>query len=168
MGMKANRKFREGKEAVSAVIGVILMVAITVAIAATVYVYVSGIIGPGTGSTPNVSVTVDTSDHNATLTVGTPTANDIEWTDVSYVLADLTNATEITQVATTDNNGKGTIHLTAPTTTYVKGGQIISLVLAENKGSFDADDALVDGHEYRFTLSYDPTGGSMGTVTWTQ
>jgi len=35
----------EDKEAVSAVIGVILMVAITVAIAATVYVYVSGMIG---------------------------------------------------------------------------------------------------------------------------
>jgi len=43
--MKANRKFVEGDEAVSAVIGVILMVAITVAIAATVYVYVSGMIG---------------------------------------------------------------------------------------------------------------------------
>jgi flagellin-like protein len=43
--MKANRKFIEGEEAVSAVIGVILMVAITVAIAATVYVYVSGMIG---------------------------------------------------------------------------------------------------------------------------
>ena len=39
--MKANRKFVDGEEAVSAVIGVILMVAITVAIAATVYVYVS-------------------------------------------------------------------------------------------------------------------------------
>ena len=43
--MKANRKFVEGEEAVSAVIGVILMVAITVAIAATVYVYVSGMLG---------------------------------------------------------------------------------------------------------------------------
>jgi flagellin-like protein len=38
--MKANRKFIQAEdEAVSAVIGVILMVAITVAIAATVYVY---------------------------------------------------------------------------------------------------------------------------------
>ena len=34
--MKANRKFKDGEEGVSAVIGVILMVAITVAIAATV------------------------------------------------------------------------------------------------------------------------------------
>ena len=44
--MKANRKFIKGEgEAVSAVIGVILMVAITVAIAATVYVYVGGMTG---------------------------------------------------------------------------------------------------------------------------
>ena len=52
--MKANRKFVEEKEAVSAVIGVILMVAITVAIAATVYVYVSGMLG----GTPTNSATV--------------------------------------------------------------------------------------------------------------
>ena len=52
--MKANKKFIEGEEeAVSAVIGVILMVAITVAIAATVYVYVSGMIG-GTASKSSI------------------------------------------------------------------------------------------------------------------
>lgn len=39
--MKANSKFIEKENGVSAVIGVILMVAITVAIAATVYIYVS-------------------------------------------------------------------------------------------------------------------------------
>ena len=55
--MKANRKFIEDGEAVSAVIGVILMVAITVAIAATVYVYVSGMLGTGQSSTPNVTFT---------------------------------------------------------------------------------------------------------------
>jgi len=52
--MKANRKFKE-EEAVSAVIGVILMVAITVAIAATVYVYVSGITGGTTKTAPAVT-----------------------------------------------------------------------------------------------------------------
>ena len=54
--MKANRKFVEGEEAVSAVIGVILMVAITVAIAATVYVYVSGMLGTGPTVNPTVSM----------------------------------------------------------------------------------------------------------------
>ena len=43
--MKANKKFAEDDSAVSAVIGTILMVAITVAIMATVYVYISGLSG---------------------------------------------------------------------------------------------------------------------------
>jgi flagellin-like protein len=55
--MKANRKFVEDEEAVSAVIGVILMVAITVAIAATVYVYVSGMLGGGPTASPTVGMT---------------------------------------------------------------------------------------------------------------
>ncbi len=53
--MKANRKFKEDGEAVSAVIGVILMVAITVAIAATVYVYVSGMLGTGADKAPDIT-----------------------------------------------------------------------------------------------------------------
>ncbi|RLF37879.1 MAG: type IV pilin, partial [Thermoplasmata archaeon] len=55
MWMKANRKFIGEERAVSAVIGVILMVAITVAIAATVYLYVSGMITGGSSVTPTVS-----------------------------------------------------------------------------------------------------------------
>lgn len=49
--MKANRKFRSGDEAVSPVIAVILMVAITVVLAATVYVWVSGF-GSGANGSP--------------------------------------------------------------------------------------------------------------------
>jgi flagellin-like protein len=56
--MKANRKFIEENEAVSAVIGVILMVAITVAIAATVYVYVSGMIGGTATKTSTLSMNI--------------------------------------------------------------------------------------------------------------
>ncbi len=65
--MKANRKFIEADEhAVSAVIGVILMVAITVAIAATVYVYVSGMIGGTKTQTPNVACTTDATTNRIT------------------------------------------------------------------------------------------------------
>ncbi|MEF8847620.1 MAG: type IV pilin N-terminal domain-containing protein [Candidatus Thermoplasmatota archaeon] len=52
------RKLENKNDAVSAVIGVILMVAITVAIAATVYVYVSGMIGTGLTKSEDASVTV--------------------------------------------------------------------------------------------------------------
>ena len=63
--MKANRKFIEEEEAVSAVIGVILMVAITVAIAATVYVYVSGMIGGTATKTSTLSMNTFSQDDAA-------------------------------------------------------------------------------------------------------
>ena len=71
--MKSNRKFVEEEEAVSAVIGVILMVAITVAIAATVYVYVSGMITGGAEDTPDFSFMQDKS--GGTITVVTVSEN---------------------------------------------------------------------------------------------
>ena len=87
--MKANRKFVEGDGGVSAVIGVILMVAITVAIAATVYVYVSGMIGGTTERTPTIIFNKDESAN--TLTV-TSTDARISWTDVNMTAFD-SNAT---------------------------------------------------------------------------
>ncbi|MEM0466650.1 MAG: type IV pilin [Candidatus Thermoplasmatota archaeon] len=48
--MKANQKFQSSVSAVSEVIGVILMVAITVTIAAVIYLYVSGILGSSSSS----------------------------------------------------------------------------------------------------------------------
>ena len=71
--MKANRKFVKGNEAVSAVIGVILMVAITVAIAATVYVYVSGMLTNPGANAPNLAWTTDDSANTLTFTSGSAT-----------------------------------------------------------------------------------------------
>jgi len=69
--MKANRKFKENEEAVSAVIGVILMVAITVAIAATVYVYVSGMMGSPTSEAESASVVVRAENGKVKVTLTT-------------------------------------------------------------------------------------------------
>ena len=80
--MKANRKFRDADNAVSAVIGVILMVAITVAIAATVYVYVSGMIGGESEKTPNIAFTKDNSDNILTVITADSAIN---WDDVKVV-----------------------------------------------------------------------------------
>jgi len=88
--MKANRKFKQADErAVSAVIGVILMVAITVAIAATVYVYVSGMIGGTKTQTPNVACTTDATANK--ITVATADAA-IKWSDV-VITSDTVGAT---------------------------------------------------------------------------
>ena len=150
--MKANRKFLESEEAVSAVIGVILMVAITVAIAATVYVFVSGMLGGGPTSTPTVSLVAEPAGSGSTLTIGTPTASDIEWRYVWYSCSNITGQSEPTLTITWPSRATGQ---------YVKGGQSIFVTAGLN-----GNPSLTC--EYRFTLVYNTTGGSMGTVTWTQ
>ena len=87
--MKANQKFqRGGDEAVSPVIAVILMVAITVVLAATVYVWVSGF-GGGNGSPAK---TMALSSNGAlsggttkTYTVTAATSG-MKWSDVTLTL----------------------------------------------------------------------------------
>ena len=84
--MKANRKFKEEK-AVSAVIGVILMVAITVAIAATVYVYVSGMLGGGAQKAPSMAFNRVTSTPKGVTLVSADTG--LKWSDfvITYNLS---------------------------------------------------------------------------------
>jgi flagellin-like protein len=103
--MKANRKFVEEKEAVSAVIGVILMVAITVAIAATVYVYVRGMIGESPQTTPNLQMI--RSNTETKLTVSSADPGNLKWDHFEIILNnrvqdDLTNFTA-TSVDFTEN-----------------------------------------------------------------
>jgi len=82
--MKANKKFVDEEEAVSAVIGVILMVAITVAIAATVYVYVSGILGTSPDVTPSIQFQKDNADK--TLTVAQADPLNLDWDNINITV----------------------------------------------------------------------------------
>ena len=120
--MKANRKFIEAGEesdvAVSAVIGVILMVAITVAIAATVYVYVSGMISSPGESAPSVQFIPNESDDRITVT---KTDSGVSWGDLAiradaavtiYINGEVTtttgtglNASELHTIGTDDISG---------------------------------------------------------------
>jgi flagellin-like protein len=147
--MKANRKFIEADErAVSAVIGVILMVAITVAIAATVYVYVSGMIGQGTQSTPSISMTASpvTGAGTCAVMIATASSPNIAWaTAVTANLNCITNATKMPAANTL-----------LPAAGNIAGGDLISC------------SSLTAGNQYSLTLTYKATGGTMGTVTWNQ
>jgi hypothetical protein len=67
--MKANRKFIEEQHAISAVIGVILMVAITVAIAAVTFVYFTGLMGSPETEKENASVAVKNENAKIKLTL---------------------------------------------------------------------------------------------------
>jgi flagellin-like protein len=99
--MKANQKFLKGDdEAVSPVIAVILMVAITVVLAATVYVWVSGF-GASSGSpAKTMSLTGDgaLSGTSKTYTVASATSG-MRWSDISVTV----NGAAINQTAATTN-----------------------------------------------------------------
>jgi archaeal type IV pilus assembly protein PilA len=74
--MKANRKFVQADEAVSPVIAVILMVAITVVLAATVFVLVSDIGGNTGSAAPSISWAPDESNDRLGVTTA---SNNADW-----------------------------------------------------------------------------------------
>jgi archaeal type IV pilus assembly protein PilA len=74
---KANQAFKQNDEAVSPVIGVILMVAITVVLAAVVFVLVSNL-GKGSEKAPNVSFNKDSSARTLTVVQADP---GVTWDD---------------------------------------------------------------------------------------
>jgi len=139
--MKANRKFIKGDErAVSAVIGVILMVAITVAIAATVYVYVSGMIGGTQKKTPTISLIPDNTGNLFTVASAD---SDIAWSDITI--------TAVNQAGTTVT---GLVNSGA-------GGNVI----AGNTLSYDTWLTAHTGDTVKVTLMYKPTNSLIGTYT---
>ena|SRR5688572_22574877 len=77
--MKANRKFVEADDAVSPVIAVILMVAITVVLAATVFVLVSDIGANTQKNAPQIGWTTDEVDDQLSVSQA---PNQVNWKDM--------------------------------------------------------------------------------------
>jgi flagellin-like protein len=77
--MKANQAFKANDEAVSPVIGVILMVAITVVLAAVVFVLVSNLSKNSNQSAPNISFSQDKSAKTLTVI----SADVAKWSDIT-------------------------------------------------------------------------------------
>ena len=137
--MKANRKFKQADErAVSAVIGVILMVAITVAIAATVYVYVSGMIGGTSKKTPSIACIPDNTANSITVASADP---DIAWSDVNITI--LVNGTTTARYQTGILTGSVTAGQTINCNAYLPNS----------------------GNKAAVTLRYNPTNALIGTWT---
>lgn len=143
-----------GKEAVSPVIGVILMVAITVVLAAVLYVWVSSMTPTG-GGTPYCTLSASTSGTgaasgadiytqvNVTWMVSSPSRADIKWSDVPNASAKyLDDGVVITAVAVTYPDG-----------IYITGGDIITATL--NRAT------VVTGSSIRLVLVHVPSGGTL-------
>lgn len=116
--MKANRNFREADEAVSPVIGVILMVAITVVLAAVVFVLVSDL-GDTGDSAPELGFTRDEQDDELTVSKADPGLN---WTEFEI------RASEAVEYTVNGANTNGLTANTAETVASVdvQGGDVFA------------------------------------------
>src|SRR5882672_11997167 len=94
---------RPNKKAVSPVIGTILMVAITVVLAAVLYVMVTGLVGPPQGQKPNLVLTAGTwNNGNLTISFASITnAPNLAPTDLTYRLQTSGGVTYFTGAAGT-------------------------------------------------------------------
>ena len=122
------------------------MVAITVAIAATVYVYVSGMIGGTKTQTPNVASTTDSTTNK--VTVATADAN-IKWDDI-VITTNPTNNWAIWRNGGITNTSINTYPNNA--TALVTAGDYLMLY-GVNIGNVQV------------TLRYKPTNSLLGTWT---
>ena len=147
--MKANKKFVEEDEAVSAVIGVILMVAITVAIAATVYVYVSGLASSPGSDTENASVAAEGTDDQIKLVLA---SGGDDYGDGYTVTNDASS-----EVAVFINGTKVTLFTT---TNWETGGQIL---LGLNGAAWEEGQPCPED-DYEVTVSIKNTVVFDGTI----
>ncbi len=100
--MKANQAFRNADEAVSPVIGVILMVAITVVLAAVVFVLVSNLSKGGQQSAPNLAINVD---DTADRLVIVSASSGADWSRLTVVATTCTGTVvNVGGASTTHNN----------------------------------------------------------------
>ena len=88
------REFNQPKHAVSAVIGVIIMVAITIAMAAVAYAYFTGMIGGGEKVAPVISFTPDASIK--TIQVASADVDAI-WNDINITFTNATGFAYLTK-----------------------------------------------------------------------
>jgi flagellin-like protein len=98
---------RPNKKAVSPVIGTILMVAITVVLAAVLYVMVTGLVGPPQGQKPNVVLTAGQwNNGNLTISFASITnAPNLAPTDLTYIVQSADGTTYFSGPATASPYG---------------------------------------------------------------
>jgi len=170
--MKKTWAIRKDAEAVSPVIATILMVAITVVLAAVLYVMVLGFGGTST-TTPTATYQKATISNGEKITIVSITKTDVPWDDVTIQLSDGTTIAQWTPTKTSQSStathsygaqGLGSLSVTCNVTDvsgngYVSGTDYFTLWSSTGFSS---------GTQYTAVLLYEPTGERMGQgVTFT-
>ena len=141
--------------AVSSVIGIILMVEITIAIAAVAYIYFGGMMETGQQATPGVVIRAESSSDGeyAEFTVISTTSHEIYWNDVRGILE---NKTDGYKIDLDDESWKLTGLITAGTLFRLRNDLDIT----------NPSDNFRRGVRYSFTLVYEPANALMGSCNW--
>ncbi len=180
--------------AVSAVISVILMVAVAVVLAATVFVLVSGFgDDAGTGVAPKISMTSDpagTGSSQWTIKMSDATSSDRPLTDYQFILTTATTGTIVVTPADSDFEAGDPYTAAAGTATsrnegaagsHVAGNNDWQLVFSDVSGdgrwgpldkvviTYETDDAGTDADpipagNYRLDIRHVPTDKVVGGV----
>jgi len=171
--MKKAWSIRRNEEAVSPVIATILMVAITVVLAAVLYVMVLGFGGGGT-TTPTATYSRSVNDNVVTVDIVSITDTEVSWGAVTVQMSLGTTFWEWEPVAT------GVLDTGSPGTwgpeDELAGGITVSGSVTDKSGNgfisgsdfITLDCAAWTAGTYTVVLQYDETGESMGNgVTFT-
>jgi flagellin-like protein len=170
--MKKIWAIRKDAEGVSPVIATILMVAITVVLAAVLYVMVLGFGGTST-QTPTSSLTKSTVTSGVKLTFA-PVSVDTQWSDITVLLSDGTNTVQWEPATTSLDNGTTAKQVLGDETLsslsvycnitdlagngYVNQGDYV--VLTTGGGTFSS------ATTYTVTIMHDPSAAEMCHATF--
>ncbi len=148
--MKKIWRTRKDSEAVSPVIATILLVAITVVLAAVLYVMILGI-GGTSNHTPVATYSKNTITNGQKITIVSITKTDVPWDDVKIQVSDDTNISEwSTTKAAVIAAGEATVNLT----TQGLGDLTVCIILTDVSGN-----GYVSGTDYFTIFTY---GGATG------
>lgn len=169
--MKKIWAVRKDSEGVSPVIATILMVAITVVLAAVLYVMVLGF-GTDTSSTPTTSLTKSSITSGVKLSFSAVN-EDVEWGDLSFLLSDGSNNGNWANLTTDDlNDVLGDLKNLGAATV---GSLSVTMKVTDISGNGKADQgdyieltatSFGSATDYTFTVIYEPTDGEMAKTTF--
>jgi len=154
--MKKIWRIRKDSEAVSPVIATILMVAITVVLAAVLYVMVLGFGGTST-QTPAATYQKNTIANGQKITIVSITKTDVPWDDVKIQLSDGTNIVDWSPTKAFQSTTAGKNYSVA---NPALPGLIVCLWVTDVSGN-----GFVSGTDYFTVFTY---GGATGFASGTQ
>lgn len=171
LSMKKSWVVRKDSEAVSPVIGTILMVAITIVLVAVLFVTVVGL--GGNNFTPSVLVMDKASVANGYKVVLTEATTDVKWGDVMIQLSEGLNTTSWTNLTTAS-----LVSPISPTVWHYGSPLVLddlhvflNITDLSGNGKINRGDSLtfttfsspafITSYTYMLTIVYKPTGGSI-------